>query len=395
MKNILIVGSLMIFSLTFSCSDVSAEIPETYKDYTNTITLLDKNATQETKALYSNLWKLQIDNKVLFGHHDDLLYGRTWMTAPGRSDTKDVTGDFPGIYSVDFSEIMDDRSSTSTLNAHRLRTIKEARARGEVITACAHLNNPLTGGDSWDNKQGTVTAILQTGSPTNLQFLSWLDKLAVFANNLKDDHGKLIPVIFRPFHEHTQNWSWWGSSATTESEFIQLWKFTIDYLKDKKGVHNFIYAISPQLDTLGNKESFLYRWPGDNYVDFIGTDSYHGTNTSAFSSNLRNLGILSREKGKPCGVTETGVEGIRDGSGKSLNNYWTDQIGTPIENKGISMVIAWRNAYDPQNNGHHYFSAFAGEATADNFVQFYKSPHTMFSKDLPNMYQMAEGITVK
>jgi len=395
MKNILIFSSLLLSTVAFSCSDGSLDTPEIQKNYATTISLSDKNATAETKALYSNLWKLQIDNKVLFGHHDDLIYGRTWMTLPGRSDTKDVVGDFPGIYSVDFSEIMDDRSATSTLNAHRLRTVKEARARGEVITACAHLNNPLTGGDSWDNKPGTVTAILNSGSPTNLKFKVWLDKLALFANDLKDENGKLIPVIFRPFHEHTQSWSWWGSSATSEAEFIQLWKFTIDYLKNTKGVHNFIYAISPQLDIIGTKESFLYRWPGDDYVDFIGTDSYHGTNTSAFSSNLRNLGQLSREKGKPCGVTETGVEGIRDGSGKALTRYWTDEIGTPIENKGVALVITWRNAYDPQNNGHHYFSTFSGEASATNFVKFYDMPHILFSKDLPKMYQMAEQITVQ
>ncbi len=87
----------------------------------------------------------------MFGHHDDLIYGRDWYTDAGGSDVKEVCGDYPAVFSVDFAEIMDDRYSTSDLNDDRRRTILEARARGEVITACAHLNNPLTGGDSWDN----------------------------------------------------------------------------------------------------------------------------------------------------------------------------------------------------------------------------------------------------
>ena len=212
---------------------------------------------------------------------------------------------------------------------------------------------------------------------------------------MKTRELELIPIIFRPFHEHTQTWSWWGRSATTQTEFLQLWKFTVDYLKDSKQVHNFIYAISPQLDQAGSKESFLFRWPGDDYVDFIGMDSYHGTNTSAFSTNLRNLALLSGEKMMPCGVTETGVEGIRNGDGTPITEYWTREIGIPLSGKEISMVVLWHNKYDPSNTGHHYFAPFEGEPTAPNFRDFYDMSHILFSGDLPNMYSMPNDVTVK
>ena len=356
--------------------------------------LTDPNATAETKALYSNLWRIQ-EKGTMFGHHDDLLYGRNWMTVQGRSDIKDVCGDYPGVFSVDFAEIMDDRSSTSTLNNYRMRVIKEARERGEVIIANCHLNNPLTGGDSWDNSNNTVAQqILLEGSKTNITFNSWLDKLATFANNLKDSNGKIIPIIFRPFHEHTQSWSWWGSSATTQQEFIGLWKYTIDYLKNKKGVHSFIYAISPQLDQTGTIDSFLFRWPGDDYVDFLGWDSYHGTNTAAFSTNLRNIATLSQQKLKPCGVTETGIEGIKK-NGVAYDTYWTNEISVPLTGKKVSMVVMWRNKYDPSNTGEHFFAPFEGQSSAANFKLLYASSNMIFSKKLPNMYTMAENTTVK
>lgn len=356
--------------------------------------LSDPNATAETKALYSNLWRIQ-EKGTMFGHHDDLLYGRNWITQAGRSDIKDVCGDYPAVFSVDFAEIMDDRSTTSTLNNDRARVIKEARERGEVITACCHLNNPLTGGDSWDNSKNTVAKeILTEGSATNVKFNSWLDKLAVFANNLKDNNGKVIPIVFRPFHEHTQAWSWWGSSATTQEEFINLWKYTIDYLKNKKQVHSFIYAISPQLDSQGTVDSFLFRWPGDNYVDFLGWDSYHGTNTAAFSTNLRNLATLSQQKLKPCGVTETGVEGIVK-NGAPYDTYWTNEISVPLTGKKVSMVVMWRNKYDPLHEGTHFYAPFEGHSSVANFKLLYTSPNMIFSKKLPDMYTMAANTTVK
>lgn len=180
------------------------------------LSLADANATSETKALYSQLWAIQ-GKAWMFGHHDDLMYGRNWYGVDGGSDTKDVCGDYPAVYSLDFAQIMDDRrESSAESNALRRKCIIQAYDRGMVVTACAHLNNPLTGKDSWDNSSNEVVKqILEDGSEVNRKFTGWLDNLSEFANGLKGSDGKTIPVIFRPFHEHTQTWSWWGKSCTT------------------------------------------------------------------------------------------------------------------------------------------------------------------------------------
>ena len=359
---------------------------------TTTLTMVDKNATAETKALYANLWKLA-EEGFMFGHHDDLWYGRYWYNEPGMSDTKSVCGDYPGVFSVDFAEIMDNRYQNDA-NKIRRRVIIEAYDRGEVITACCHLNNPLTGGDSWDNSRNDVVKeILTEGSDTRTKYLQWLDRCAEFANNLKGSDGKLIPVIFRPYHEHTQVWSWWSSKCTTQDEFIRFWQFTITYLRDVKGVRNFIYAISPQMDANygdGVKARLLHRWPGDDYVDFLGMDCYHWDNKNAFSSNLTAMSALSLEKKKPCGVTETGPEGF------SWNNYWTDHILACAKDKRVSMIVMWRNKYVGGNESdRHFYSVYPGHPSESDFRTFYDDEATFFSKDLPDMYTMPKGYEVK
>lgn len=384
----------MLLLCTSSCNK-SKEKPEEGQKPTSpvSLTLFDKGATEETKALYSQIWKIQ-DIGFMFGHHDDLIYGREWIDQPGQSDVYEIVNDYPAVFSVDFAELMDDRKATSTLNVARKRAILEARARGEVVTAVCHLNNPLTGGDSWDNSsKEVVKQILQEGSITNLKFKGWLDNLAEFTRSLKDKEGRLIPVIFRPFHEHTQEWSWWGSKCTTAEEFLQLWKFTLFYLKEVKGVHNFIYAISPQRDNAGTKQDLMFRWPGDEFVDFIGMDCYHGTNTQAFQSNLKALQELSQEKLKPCGVTETGIEGIKN-AGVPYTDYWTKEILSPLIAKKVSMVVMWRNAYDPSKEGNHFYGPWKGHSSTDDFKVLYKSSISIFSKDLPDMYVMAKGVQV-
>ena len=389
MMKSLVIAALMAAPLLLSCSKPESGKEEPAEAGEVVLSMADPSATAETKALYSNLWAIR-DKGWMFGHHDDLMYGRKWYGEQGASDTKAVCGDYPAVYALDLASFMDERAETELDdNALRIRCMKDAYNRGMVIIACMHLNNPLTGGDAWDNSNRQVAAeILKEGSAVRTKFNSWLDRLARLAVNLKGADGKNIPIIIRPFHEHTQEWSWWGSSCTTEKEFKELWQYFVNYMK-ASGVHSFIYAISPQMDKARTESDFLFRWPGDEYVDFIGMDCYQGINNNVFVNNLKVLGKLSSTKMKPAGVTETGVEGFKQ------EDYWTTNIAAPMANRKMSLLVTWRNKYDPMEQGSHYFSVFPGHVSENSFKTMYERSDTFFCNDLPDMYVPAENISVK
>ena len=376
--------------LCLSCQGDEPAGPDTPPEPV-TLTLADPDATPETKALYSNLWAIR-EKGWIFGHQNDLLNGRKWQYEEGGSDTKAVCGDYPGIYAVDIASFMDGREvplQSTAENPVKLRTIKEAYDRGMVVMACMHLNNPLTGGDSWDNSSNQVAAqILTPGTPTQQRFDQWLDRLAALAKDLKGSDGVQIPIILRPFHEHGHEWSWWGSTCTTAAEYVALWRYLVDGMK-ARGVHSFIYAISPAMNSKQTESDFTYRWPGDDYVDFMGMDCYLGINNTVFLNNLKCLKAVAEKKNKPCGVTEIGVEGFQ------MADYWTTNIAAPMAGRKMSMLVTWSNKYDPFENGKVYYSVYPGHPSEVSFKDMYERSDTYFCCDLPKMYKMAENVIVR
>ena len=60
--------------------------------------------TPETEKLLTNLKKTPAQG-IMFGHHDDTVYGIGWEGEEGRSDVKDVCGDYPAVISFDLGEL--------------------------------------------------------------------------------------------------------------------------------------------------------------------------------------------------------------------------------------------------------------------------------------------------
>lgn len=339
----------------------------------------DRSAAPETVNMLAGL-KQAAGQGIMFGHQDDLSYGIGWVYPGGESDVKRVTGDYPAVYGMDLGDI--EHRSPMNLDSVPFEDMKvfvqQIWARGGVITFSWHVDNLLTGGTAWDVSSDRAVASVLPGGEKHEEFKAWLDNLAEFLASLKDDQGVAIPVIFRPWHEHTGSWFWWGQNICTTEEFIALWRFTFDYLCVEKNLHNLLFAYSSGGD-FENAEQYLERYPGDDYVDLVGFDYYQmaDADKSSFRENVsRVLGIVTEAAlahGKLAALTEAGYEGIPDSS------WWTSAFWPAIENHRISYALVWRNAH---NKPGHFYAPYPGQTSEQDFITFYNIQETLFQSEV-------------
>ena len=349
----------------------------------------DMSATTLTQKLYSHLYQLK-DDYTIFGHQDAMAYGVGWRSVPGKSDISDVVHDYPGLYGFDIANI--ELGMSKNIDGVPFKDIRsniqDAYARGGVSTISWHVGNPLTGKNAWDTTHGSVASVLP-GGQQHQKYKSWLDKVAVFLQSLKTPAGEPIPVLFRPFHELTGTWFWWGKNNCTPEQFIELWNFTQDYLMQVKNIHHLIYVYNTA--DFEDEASFLLRYPGDQNVDMLSFDryQYEGVDGRAIFLRVMNqqLGILTKlasAKQKIAAIAETGYEAIPD------PNWWTGTLYPLLKQYPVSHVLVWRNAgFMKSTQKMHYYAPYPGQISAPDFKLFYTYPKILFEKQLAtkNIYQ--------
>lgn len=73
-----------------------------------------------------------------------------------------------------------------------------------------------------------------------------------------------IPVLWRPLHEASGGWFWWGAHGP--KPFKQLWRLLYRRFTHHFGLHNLIWVYT----TSGTGKWF----PGNRFVDIAGVDQY-------------------------------------------------------------------------------------------------------------------------
>ncbi len=357
----------------------------------------DPKATGKTTRLFQNL-KLISQKGFMLGHQDDQAYGVGWRAENGRSDVLETAGSFPAVHGWDIGKRLIYDFNIDTVDFDDMVFwIKQSYQRGGINTISWHLDNLTTGGDSWD-KTSSVKDLLPGGNK-HMLFLSELDLLAIMLGKLKKGYSR-IPIIFRPWHEHNGNWFWWGKGNCTEEEYIQLFRFTVEYLRDVKKIHHLLYAFSPDrsqwsLDQ-NARQNYFYGYPGDDYVDIIGIDNYGDVGRSGgpdspelqsqhFVNSLKLITSIAQEKNKVAALTETGLEGVTN------PNWFTEIILNPILANDAEIDIAWALVWRNANTTHHY-APFPGHNSVPDFKKFEQHAATFFEKDLRNPYKRNKAL---
>ena len=311
--------------------------------------------------------------KILYGHQDDLVYGHNWVVTDlendplERSDVRDVAEKYPAIVGFDLGGI--ELGNACNLDGVPFDLMRRAALkhveRGGTVTFSWHPRNPYTGGDAWDISSSEVVQSVLPGGAKHDEFMVWLQRAGDFLASLDG-----APAIFRPWHENIGSWFWWGGRLCTADEYVALFRMTHDYLVQERGLTNLQWCYSPNGPI--SVADYLSRYPGDDYVDYLGTDIYeyigldglqaaHRRYIRQVRGMLFELRGLAAEHGKRFCLSETGLESLKD------PHWWCEVLYPAISGSGIAYVLTWRNAHDKPE---HFYAPWKGFEHADDFKQF-------------------------
>lgn len=241
----------------------SAALPEALYDVRPT--LVNPNATENARRLMSYLSD-SYGRVVLSGQYCD-----TGMLGKENAAIFAATGEYPAVLGLDMIEYSPSRASHHAPG--ELKTTEyaiEYWEAGGIVTYCWHWNLPEKfHKDIW--WQGFYTqyvdidlaAIMAGEDPEGYDLLmADIDAIAVELEKLQDAG---VPVLWRPLHEASGGWFWWGASGP--EAYIALYRTVYDRLVNGHGLNNLIWVWNGQ-------DAAWY--PGDEYVDIIGEDIYAG-----------------------------------------------------------------------------------------------------------------------
>lgn len=147
---------------------------------------------------------------------------------------------------------------------------------GGIVTLCWHWGAPDIGtGYENSKKDFDVARALTPGTPQNAAMGRQMAHVGDLLTQLRDAG---VPVLWRPFHEFSGDWFWWGKHGP--EAFKALWRLMYEYFTRSRGLDHLIWV----LGWAGQNVDARY-YPGRRYVDVAGADIYvddHGPLAAMF-----------------------------------------------------------------------------------------------------------------
>ena len=216
---------------------------------------INDNSIKEVNAVLSYLNGIE-GEKILSGQMES-----TWLSSGPDFELnyiKKHTGDYPVIKGLDFIFEEENKGVVK-------RTINWwDNGNGGIPTIMWHWGNPMVG-EGYENskKEIDINKMLKVGTKEHKKMISDLDRIA---KHLKIIQKSKVPVIWRPLHEANGNWFWWSKNGA--EDYKKIWRFMYKYFTEEKKLNNLIWF-------LGFSNEADKKWyPGDEYVDLIGVDTY-------------------------------------------------------------------------------------------------------------------------
>ncbi|MBE6047861.1 MAG: mannanase [Clostridium sp.] len=378
-------------------------------DIENSVQLADSESTKETASLFAYLKALGKTKYALFGHQNPSTYKAGPKDSGNDSDVEDLTGTLPGVCGIDAlcftgSELQA-KPGTDLVTATADVCKAEAK-KGSIITLSAHMPNfalvaekPKKNGQydysgyTVNDLSGNTAQRILPGGDLNEVYNGYLDMIADYGKQMEQAG---IPVLFRPFHECTGNWFWWGTAACDDDTYKSLFDYTVEYLRDTKGVHNFLYVYSTA-GGFNSKDELMSRYPGDAFTDVIAFDQYHnnpkgGPDEDQWFQNLKDCVKMcdeaAAEHGKISTLSETGIATTKgklyeqDGATAVSGNRdkdWYQHVAEIVSESDMPYFLVWANFAKDNFYVPYMVDGERGHEMVDNFINYYNEENSVFA----------------
>lgn len=266
-KYIVLLFSLLTISHSYGCNTSSPDTKE--GRYAN---LCSKNPMPQTVNLFRFLQETY-GKKIISGTMAHVAWNTDeadWVFAQ--------TGKYPALNGFDYIHLR--YSPSGWIDYGDISPVENWWKAHGLVSGMWHWNVPQTKGNTEyafyapGKGQGSpetdfdISRAVQDGTDENLALRLDLVKVADYLLLLAQ---KGIPVIWRPLHEASGGWFWWGAKGP--GSYKALWKMMFEVF-EAKGVNNLIWVWTSEGHDLD-------WYPGDEYVDLIGMDIYREENAHA------------------------------------------------------------------------------------------------------------------
>ena len=268
-------------------------------------TPVNANATEGAQKLY-NFLATNYGVKTVSGMMTGDVSSSTLKELPDVTEFYKKTGKYPALVGFDFLFATGVKASDAWYQSYTqmaLEAAKDLWNQGGIPAFTWHWKDPSDQIDAFYTKSGnaneytefdftqgftdpscTVNCTWNTSSETYQQLVNDIDEIADMFLGLQEAG---VAAIFRPLHEASGKWFWWGSKGG--AAFQALYNLVYDEMVSVKGVNNLVWVWNPEY-------SNDIDWnPGASKYDVISLDIYDAWDystkyTKAYSELLTNFG---------------------------------------------------------------------------------------------------------
>ncbi|KPU45253.1 mannan endo-1,4-beta-mannosidase [Oxobacter pfennigii] len=215
-----------------------------------------------------------------------------------------VTGKKPALIGFDFMDSSPSRVKYGANGTDIKRAVRWWN-EGGLVTFCWHWNAPAGLINKRPDKQwyrGFYTEATTFNFAKGIrnveseEYRLMIRDMDAIAEELKKLQKAGVPILWRPLHEASGGWFWWGSRGP--EPYKKLWRIMYERFTNYHGLDNLIWVWN------GEHQDW---YPGDDVVDIVGIDFYGLKHD--YSPRQEEFKVAEAYSGahKMVALTETGV----------------------------------------------------------------------------------------